>query len=1107
MKRRAPEREGVRRVRLFSLSWLSVVSYCDKEPPRGRMNKRPSSAKENPGKKAHSGKMRAGNSHAARSPISKAARTAEVLEREAGKALSSAQEVFNKAELLDKKADTLHGALDETHLKVQGRGAAGAGSEISEIVVDEKAKVDGKPFPIVGVGASAGGFEAFTDFLVSLPKDTGMAFVLIQHLDPKHKSKLTDLLVHSAKIPVSEATENLEVEPNHIYVIPENTTMSIQHGHLRLTPRKPHESPPMPIDHFFRSLAKEQQERAIGVVLSGTGSDGTLGIEAIKGEGGITFAQDERTAKYFGMPASAIASGSVDFVLSPPEVAKELSRIARHPYVGQASKPQPKGTSGLVDLEKLLRESSSELTTLFNLLQARTGVDFSLYKQSTLKRRIIRRMILHKLDTLQGYMALAQNNAAEVDGLFNDLLINVTSFFRDPVTFQILKKKVFPRIVKAHGDDSPLRFWVCGCASGEEAYSLAIALVEFFEQNYTHRQAQIFATDVSEVSIEKARAGIYPENIQQDISAERLRRFFTRGNGNFQVHKSIRDMCIFARQNLVVDPPFSNLDLVNCRNVLIYFGPVLQRRIIPLFHYSLRPTGFLLLGNSETIGISTDYFNILDKKYKIYVKRANAVRPGFELSRTPPEAEHKQHEEIRPREAQEPKPLDLHQQVDRILLRDFSPGAVVINSDMEVVHFRGRTGDYLEHAPGRASLNLLKMVRESLALALRAALNKAMKQDIAVRQTGLELRYDRQVREITIEVVPFRLGLAQERFFLVVFKEPEGQVVAESSSRPAQSQAKPTADKRELGKLRQELVATKESLQSIIEEQEATNEELKSANEEIQSSNEELQSTNEELETAREELQSTNEELSTLNEELQNRNSELSQLNNDLTNLLASVNVAIIMLGSDLTIRRFTPMAERIFNLIPADVGRRLSDLSRAILVPDLDASVREVIEHLAPVEREAQDRDGHWHLLRIRPYRTRENKIDGAVILLIEIDEMRRAVDVLMAATNQPLLIIAPDSKVRTVNQAFCNFFAVKSEDVVGRSLYEAAGGQWSLPGLKAMVEQAASESKVAQTAEIQSTFPKAGWRKLRVTARRFFEESRGLPLLLLTFEAANGG
>lgn len=638
-----------------------------------------------------------------------------------------AKEVYRAVDELHQKAEALHQAIHDVEHNV----------EAPELVVDEKDDDQAKPFPVVGIGASAGGYEAFTDFLGALPKDTGMAFVLVQHLDPKHKSKLTELLMHSTKIPVREASEGLDVEPNHIYVIPENTNMTIQRGCLRLSPRRLHEAPPMPIDTFFRSLANQQQERAIGIVLSGTGSDGSLGLEAIKGESGITFAQDETSAKYFGMPGSAIASGSVDFVMAPGEIAKELGRIARHPYVGRPAKLPSQNTGAVIDAERLIREYPDELARLFNHLRARTGVDFAFYKQSTLKRRIIRRMVLHKLENLEAYVRMVENNPPELDALFNDLLINVTNFFRDPSTFQVLKRKIFPRMLKAHANDSPLRIWVCGCATGEEAYSLAISLVEYFDQSRSHRLVQVFATDISDASIEKARAGIYPENIQQDVSPERLRRFFTKVNGSYQVHKSIRDMCIFARQNVVVDPPFSNLDLVTCRNVLIYFGPALQRRLIPLFHYALRPTGFLLLGNSETIGASAEHFSLVDKKHKIYVKRVSFLRPGFEVSRRPQQSEISEAGGARETEQTQPgKPLDIQQQVDRILLREFSPGAVVINTDFEVVHFRGRTGDYLEHAPGQASLNLLKMVRESLVIGLRAVLNRAAKTDEPARANG-----------------------------------------------------------------------------------------------------------------------------------------------------------------------------------------------------------------------------------------------------------------------------------------------------------------------------------------------------------------------------------
>ncbi|MFO1498195.1 MAG: CheR family methyltransferase [Verrucomicrobiota bacterium] len=1023
--------------------------------------------------------------------------------------VASARQLYGTAHELDRQADALHASADAAHQAAHSLHEAATplppGGESGAIVVDDKRAGGGEPFPIVGIGASAGGYEAFAEFLRQLPADTGMGFVLILHLDPKHKSQVTELLSRSSRIPVLRASNDMEVKPDHLFVIPENSNMTIIDGKLRLHPRKEHETPPMPIDLFFRSLAQDKQTSAIGVVLSGTGCDGTLGIEAIKGEGGLTFAQDDLSSKFHDMPGSAIASGSVDFILPPTDIASELCRLARHPLVGQVRTAQASGAEP-AELERMLRESPNDINTLFRLLRGRTGVDFTLYKQSTLKRRIIRRMILHKKDSLAQYTRMAESSAVELDALFNDLLINVTSFFRDPNTFKVLRKKVFPRILKTHSDDAPWRFWVCGCSTGEEAYSLAISLIEFLEQTHTHHSAQIFATDVSDLAIEKARAGIYPPNILQDVSPERLRRFFGKVNGSFQVNKSIRDMCVFARQNVLVDPPFSNLDMVSCRNVLIYFGPVLQRKVVPLFHYALRTTGFLLLGNSETIGASTEHFALLDKKHKIYTKKANFLRPGFELPAKAPDLE-----PPRPYSAVEPtlpsnKPLDIQQQIDRLLLRDFAPPTVVINSQMDVIYFRGRTSLYLEHAPGTASLNLFKMLRENLSVSVRAAISKASRLDAAVKHSGIEFRRNGHVFELTIEVVPFRMEGIDERFFAVLFREGASPVV---SAHP-EGKETPTSNvgrlRRELARVKLDLTATKESMQSVIEEQEATNEELKSANEEIQSSNEELQSTNEELETAKEELQSTNEELTTLNEELQNRNTELSQANNDLQNLLASVNIPILMVSSDLTIRRLTPLAERVFDIIPTDIGRRFPDLRRSLLPADLDVSVRRVIDDLAVIEREVQDRDGHWYLMRIRPYRTRENKIEGAVITLMDVDELRKATDVLMGMVHQPLLMLDGELRIRNANPAFLNEFAIDPSRTMGKLFYEISADAWNQPQLRSLLEEVLPRNKFIRDLIVEANFPRTGMRQFRLNATRFFEEGKGIPLILLAFEEIKG-
>jgi two-component system CheB/CheR fusion protein len=876
--------------------------------------------------------------------------------------------------------------------------------------------------------------------------------------------------------------------------------MTLMDGHIRLA-RRTTAGIPMPIDAFFRSLAVHHQNRGIGIVLSGNGSDGTKGLEAIKGEGGLTFAQDEATAKFFGMPGSAIAAGAVDFVLSPAQIAVQLRRISRHPSVRGLLKVGS-DESGKFAWDKLFRSKPADVETIFNLLRARSGVDFSLYKHTTLQRRIARRMLLHKIGGLPGYLSLLQRAPSEIDALFNDLLINVTTFFRDPKVFQSIKRKILPRIIKAHTAETPLRVWVCGCSTGEEAYSLAMTLVEYFEATRSHRPVQIFATDISETGIEKAREGVYPVSIAQDVSAERLRRFFIKVDGRYQIHKSIRDMCVFARQNVLVDPPFSNMDLISCRNLMIYLGPILQQKIIPMFHYALTPTGYLLLGGSETIGVATELFNLVNKKHKIYTKKAAIVRPVFQIARPLP-THGKEIRSITEAPAGELRMPDLQQQADKILLRDFSPAAVVINSQMDVLHFRGRTGQYLEHAPGAASLNLLKMARESMVIDLRSAVGRAIKQDTQILQEGVHLRHNGHRREITIEVIPFRPAPTSDRFFLVLFKE-----TAAWESRERQEDAgpasKPDSEKRTVTRLRQELIASKESLQSIIEEQEATNEELKSANEEIQSSNEELQSTNEELETAKEELESTNEELTTLNEELQTRNQELSNVNNDLTNLLASVNIAILMLGNDLVIRRFTPMAERLFNLIPSDMGRRLSDMNRTLLIPDLELRIKDVIDNLSTLEREVQDREGRWYSLRIRPYRTRENHIEGAVILLVDIDELKRALDTVVSTVSQPLLVLAADSSIKQTNESFLKTFGLKQTEVEHRRIYEIGNGEWNIPKLHTLLEAILPENKQVDDFDLEVSRGNGEKTRVRLQARLFYEESRGMRLTLLTFDAS---
>lgn len=844
-------------------------------------------------------------------------------------------------------------------------------------------------FLIVAIGASAGGIEAFAELIRELPPDTGMAFVLIQHLDPHHKSMLAELFSRQTTMSVAEVTDGMSVEPNHAYVIPPNASMTISNRTLRLGPRIDSRGAHMETDRFMRSLAEDQGNRAIGVILSGTGSDGTLGMMEIQAHGGVTFAQDESTASYDGMPRSAIAAGCVDYVLPPEGVAQELTRIARHPYVGRDPVSESVQDAPAVD---------SGLGAIFQILQRSTGVDFTNYRQTTVLRRIQRRMLVHKFDKLEDYVTHVQSSPAEVKALYRDMLINVTSFFRNPRVFEALKSQVFPGLLKNHPPESAIRIWTPGCASGEETYSVAIELLEFLDGKAPYPSIQLFGTDASESSVTKARSGVYPENIQADVSPKRLRRFFAKCEGGYRISKSIRDMCIFAQHNVISDPPFSQMDLICCRNLLIYLEPVLQNKVIALFHYASSRGGYLVLGKSEGIGASTNLFAAEDRALKIFSKKA-AARPSVSFSLS----HQLEHGEPRgARIAYKPSDaswnyLEAQKEFDRRLLTQFAPASVFLNEELEVIHSRGHVDRYLKLAPGRASLSILKMVREGLLLDLQNALTRAKKQKTIVKKLRIQISNEGEGenggasesnRFVNFEVIPIGIGDLPGAFFMVVFEESPPETLRQKQSAQKVLESKSVSHR--IAKLKGELVATREHLQSVIETQEAANEEVHSANEEILSSNEELQSTNEELETAKEELQSSNEELSTVNDELRDRNQEITQANNDLTNLLASVDIAMVMVTSDLTIRRFTPKAQKVLGLIPGDVGRPLQNINPSLEIPKFQQMVLKVMAELHAVEKELVDRDGAHHLLRILPYRSAENKIEGAVITIVDITPAR---------------------------------------------------------------------------------------------------------------------
>ena len=859
---------------------------------------------------------------------------------------------------------------------------------------DENSQSDRKDdLLIAAIGASAGGIEATTELLSHVPPDTGMAFVLVQHLDPSHHSMLTELLSKKTPMRVVEVTNGMTVEPNKVYVIPPNATMSISNHTLQLGPRtESSRGVHMSIDHFMRALAEEQGNRAIGIILSGSGTDGTAGLAQIQAQGGVTFAQDEESAKYGNMPRSAVTSGCVDYVLSPKAIARELARIARHPYLAR---------SGTSDIAELATSETNGLSLVFQLLRKTTGVDFTHYRKTTILRRIQRRMIVHKMEKMEDYVKYVQTNPAEIKALYQDMLINVTSFFRNPRVFDALKSQVFPAIMKNRSSEASLRLWTPGCASGEETYSLAIALLEFLGDKASQTPIQFFATDISELSVAKARSGLYPENIQSDVSPERLRRFFTKVEGGYRISKSIRDMCIFAQHNVLNDPPFSQMDVICCRNLLIYLEPVLQNKVISLFHYAARPGGYLVLGTSEGVGSATNLFSAEDRADKIFLKKATGVRQPVTFSLNHPSERHEYGAVRVP--AKQPDSswnyLEAQKEFDRRLLGQYAPATVFINEDLEIIHTRGSVNRFLKLAPGRASLSILKMAREGLLLDLRNAISKAKKENVAVRKQNIQIKNGNgnegpqgdSMRIVNFEVAPINMGNLKELYFMIVFEDSPAiaRPAVARSTRP--SRESESASSR-ITKLEQELSAAKEYLQSVIETQEATNEELQSANEEILSSNEELQSTNEELETAKEELQSANEELSTVNDELRSRNQEVTQINNDLTNLFASIDIAVVMIGSDLNIRRFTPQAQKFLGLIPADVGRPLMNISPTIEIPEFQSLVLQVMANVRPVERELKDRENGRYQLRILPYRTPENKIDGAVITIVDISAQPRS-------------------------------------------------------------------------------------------------------------------
>jgi two-component system, chemotaxis family, CheB/CheR fusion protein len=894
---------------------------------------------------------------------------------------------------------------------------------------DKPLDTEGKSprFPIVAIGASAGSLDALEQFFTNMPDDSGMAFVLVQHLDPTHKSILVDLVNRYTPMKVIEVQDGMKVEPNCAYIIPPNRDMAILHRTLQLLEPSAPRGLRLPIDYFFRSLAQDQQELAICIVLSGTGTDGTLGLKAVKEVGGMAMVQEPESASYDGMPRSAIATGLVDFVLPPEKMMVQLITYAQHAFVPETGKgvaPSPKGTDNL--------------KKIFVLLRAQIGHDFSFYKPNTISRRIERRMTVNQIEHIGDYVRYLQKNPSEIETLFKELLIGVSNFFRDPQAFDLLARKAIPAIFKNKDLGQPVRMWVPGCATGEEAYSIAILLREQMEMFKREVQVQVFATDIDSKAIETARTGTYPDSITVDVSPQRLSRFFTKEDNTYQVNKVIRDMLVFAEQNVIQDPPFSRLDLISCRNLLIYMGVELQKKVLQLLHYALDQDGYLFLGTSESIGEQTELFDVVDRKWKLFQRKGEGVSPGLEahLPTLPLTLEATGRG---PLEAKIPGKPSLRDSTERLLLEDYAPSCVIVNEKGDVLYIHGRTGKYLEPAPGQARMNIVEMAREGLQLELTTTVRKALAEKKAIRCNGLRVKANGEEQVIDLTVKPMK---EQPGSMLVVFEEAVPQPPGESLQAPQPSEK----DNRRVAELQRELRSTKEYLQTSIEELETSNEELKSTNEELQSSNEELQSTNEELSTSKEELQSVNEELMTVNSEYEVKVAELAKANNDILNLLASTDVGTVFVDTKLCIQRFTPPATNAINLIRTDIGRPLAHIASNLDYERLVQDTEEVLNTLVPKETEAQSTEGLFYAVRIRPYRTLENVVEGAVVTFIDITERKRMEEVLRESEQRYRSLyegcpdgyarLTMDGRIVESNKAFQEIVGY-SEEELGKLIY----------------------------------------------------------------------
>ena len=961
--------------------------------------------------------------------------------------------------------------------------------------------------PIVGIGASAGGLEAFEQFFRVIPTDSGIAFILVSHLDPNHSSMLADILGRVTKMPVIEAQDQMAVLPDHAYTIPPNREMTIFHGKIHLTIPDTSIGDRMKIDLFFKSLAEEQGARAIGVIFSGTGTDGTLGLRAIQGSGGISFVQDPKTAKYDGMPRSAINNGYSTFVLPVEQMPDKIVASVKNLFGEMPIHP-------LVSGEPADSDKTAAISRILRIIRSKTGHDFSQYKKSTINRRIERRMAVHTIEEFTTYARYLEGNLDEVKTLFRELLINVTSFFRDPEAFEVLKNEILPDLIRNKRDLEPFRVWVPACSTGEEAYSLAIIIREILDDLGKDCKIQIYSTDIAEDVIAVARRGFYPTNIAADVSSERLKKFFVIEDDGFRVNKDIREMVIFAIQNVIKDPPFTKLDLLSCRNLLIYLDSEIQSKLIPAFQYSLNPEGILFLSPAESIGSFQDLFKPISQKWKIYQASENSsgikMMMEIPINRTDTQP-------VIQTPGSTPRYTDTHtvELMRRALLEAYAPPSVITDEAGNLLYVHGETGKFLRPAPGQMSLSVIGMAREGLDLDLRTAIYTARTQKKPVTCKNLQVKTNGGFEGVNLEVRPIISSDSVPGGLIISFLMTNSRGLEEGSTRkrkPRKTESNPD----QIEELQQELKFTKENLHATVEEMQAANEELKSTNEELQSTNEELQSTNEEMGTSKEELQSLNEEMMTVNAELQAKISQYTEVQNDLKNLLSSTGIGTIFLDIDLSIRRFTPEATKIYKLIASDVGRPFSDIKSTIVKDDLVEDARAVIDSLIPQEKEVQNAQNAWFLVRILPYRTLDNVIAGVVLTFTDNSYRKAAEEAVIHAreyaesivntVREPLIVLDQDLKVISANRSFYRTFEVSPEEISGRNLTELKDRQWNISSLIMLLNKVISEGTSFEDIEVDIDFPENRRKKFILNARCLRKQNEEAELILFAMEEITG-